>query len=679
MVVILGNAMGAPADITARVEELRQQLNRHNYLYYSENRPEVSDAEYDRLWRELVALEEAHPELVTPDSPTQRPGGRAAELFAPVEHLVAMLSLDNAMAPEDLLEFEARLKRALPGIAPAYVCEPKIDGLGVALLYERGRLVRGATRGDGRIGEDITQNLRTIKSIPTTLTGPLKGATRLEVRGEVYMPREAFARLNAGLEEAGQPVFANPRNAAAGAVRQKDPAVTASRPLEIFLYHVSVLEPPGFHSQWERLEALRQSGFRVNPRSERAPDLDAVSAYCQRIEAERDALGYDADGVVVKVDDLEQQRRLGATAHHPRWAIAYKFAARQATTRVVSITINVGKSGALTPTAQLEPVELAGVTVSNVSLHNEDEVRRKDVRVGDTVLIERAGDVIPYLVQVVTSKRPDPEPEPFQMPTHCPACGGVALRVEGEAVWRCTNTACPAQLKERLFHWGSRRAMDIEGLGEVIIGQLVDRELVRDFADLYGLSVETLADLERMGKKSAQNLHRGIEGSKSRGFSRLLNALGIRMVGERASQLLAARFGSMERLLAATETDINDIYGVGPQIAQAVTGFLSEPRNRATIDRLAAAGVVMTEEGHTEGPKPLDGKTVVLTGGLHTLSRDQAKDLILRLGGRVTGSVSKKTDYVVVGEDAGSKAEDAKRLGVATLDEDAFLKLVGRS
>ncbi len=671
--------MTAPADVITRIEALREQIHRHNYLYYTENRPEITDAEYDRLWRELVALEDAHPELVTPDSPTQAPGGKVAEHFAPVEHLVAMLSLDNAMAPEDLTEFEARLKRALPGIVPSYVCEPKIDGLGVALLYERGRFVRGATRGDGRVGEDITQNLRTIKSIPARLSGPLEKATRLEVRGEVYMPREQFARLNAGLEEAGQPVFANPRNAAAGAVRQKDPGITAARPLEIFLYHVSVLEPSGFGSQWERLEALKASGFRVNPRSERAADLEAVQAYCRRIEAERDALGYDADGVVVKVDDLEQQRRLGATAHHPRWAIAYKFAARQATTRVVSITINVGKSGALTPTAQLEPVELAGVTVSNVSLHNEDEVRRKDVRVGDTVLIERAGDVIPYLVQVVTSKRPDPAPEPFHMPTHCPACGGAALRVEGEAVWRCTNTACPAQLKERLFHWGSRRAMDIEGLGGVIVGQLVDRGLVKDFADLYGLSVETLAELERMGKKSAENLHRGLEASKRRGLSRLLNALGIRMVGERAAQLLAARFGSMERLLAASEADISQIYGLGPHIARAVTAFFTEPRNRATLERLTAAGVSMVEEGHTEGPKPLDGKVLVLTGGLATLSRDQAKDLIIRLGGRVTGSVSKKTDYVVVGEDAGSKAEDAKRLGVATLDEDGFLRLVGRA
>ena len=514
-VVMLGSAMPDSASARARLDELRAEITRHNHLYYAENQPEISDAEYDRLWRELVALEEAHPELVTPDSPTQAPGGRRAETFAPVEHRVAMLSLDNAMSLEELQEFEARIRRAGPGIAPAYVCEPKIDGLGVALLYERGRLVRGATRGDGRVGEDITQNLRTIKSIPARLGGPLKATQALEVRGEVYMPREAFARLNAGLEESGQPVFANPRNAAAGAVRQKDPAMTAARPLEIFLYHVSVLEPPGFRSQWERLQALAQSGFPVNPRSERAGTLDEVAAYCRRLEAERDTLGYEADGVVVKVDDLEQQRRLGATAHHPRWAIAYKFAARQATTRVLRITINVGKSGALTPTAQLEPVELAGVTVSNVSLHNEDEVRRKDVRVGDTVLIERAGDVIPYLVQVVTSKRPESEPEPFRMPSLCPACGGLAARAEGEAVWRCTNTACPAQLKERLFHWGSRRAMDIEGLGEVIVGQLVDRGLVRDFSDLYRIEADTLAGLERLAEKSAQNLHRASRAPRS--------------------------------------------------------------------------------------------------------------------------------------------------------------------
>src|SRR6266849_7260564 len=499
---ILSPAMTKDAE---RIEALREAIHRHNYLYYVENRPEVSDAEYDRLMRELLLLEEAHPQLIAPDSPTQAVGARVGAAFAPVEHLVAMLSLDNATSADDLREFEARVRRTLPQAKLDFVCEPKIDGLGVALLYERGRFTRGATRGDGRVGEDITQNLRTIKAIPTVLHGPLKDVKRLEVRGEVYMPREAFARLNARLEEAGETTFANPRNAAAGAVRQKDPGITATRPLEILLYHVSVLEPPQFDSHWERLQALGKSGFPTNPRSERCANIDAVIAYCGRLEAERDALDYDADGAVVKVNDLEQQRRLGATAHHPRWAIAFKFAARQATTTVKAITINVGKTGALTPAAELEPVELSGVTVSNVSLHNEDEIHRKDVRVGDTVLIERAGDVIPYLVQVITTKRP-PGAVSFQMPTHCPACGAPAERPEGEAIWRCTNVACPAQLKERLFHWGSRRAMDIEHLGESVIEQLVDREMVKDFGDLYELDVEQLAGLERLAARSAKNL-----------------------------------------------------------------------------------------------------------------------------------------------------------------------------
>jgi len=670
--------MTRPRDAAEEIEALREAIHRHNYLYYVEDRPEISDAEYDRLLRELRALEEAHPELITPDSPTQGVGGRVGPAFAPVEHLVAMLSLDNAMSPDGLREFEARIRRAHPQAEFDFVCEPKIDGLGVALLYERGRFSRGATRGDGRVGEDITQNLRTIKAIPPVLHGPLKSAKRLEVRGEVYMPRAAFARLNAALEEAGEPTFANPRNAAAGAVRQKNPAITATRPLEILLYHVSVLEGARFDSHWEQLEALKESGFPVNRRSKRCPDIDAVIAYCRRLEEERDALEYDADGAVVKVNDLEQQRRLGATAHHPRWAIAFKFAARQATTQVKGITINVGKTGALTPTAQLEPVELAGVTVSNVSLHNEDEVRRKDVRVGDTVLIERAGDVIPYLVQVVTSRRP-PGARPFHMPGKCPACGAPAERPEGEAIWRCTNVACPAQLKERLFHWGWRRAMDIEHLGEVVIDQLVDREMVRDFGDLYELDVEQLAGLERMAEKSATNLVEAIQASKSRGLSRVLNGLGIRMVGERAAQLLATRFGSMERLEKATEDQINEIPGIGPKIAESVARFFHDERNRKIVRHLREVGVDLTEKGVSDRPGPLTGKTIVLTGGLRGMTRDEAKDAILRLGGRVTGTVSKKTDYVVVGEDPGSKADDASRLGLTVLDEAQFLSLIGRS
>jgi DNA ligase (NAD+) len=661
-----------------RIEALREAIHRHNYLYYVEDRPEISDAEYDRLLRDLRALEEEHPELITPDSPTQAVGGHIAEAFAPVEHKGPMLSLDNALSGNDLREFEARLRRALPNAHFEYVCEPKIDGLGVALLYTRGRFARGATRGDGRVGEDITQNLRTIKMIPASLEGELARARTLEVRGEAFMPREAFARLNARLEEAGQTTFANPRNAAAGAVRQKDPSVTAARPLDIFLYHVSHREPGEFESHWEALEAMQAAGLPVNPRSQRCRDIGAVVAYCERLEGERDELGYDADGVVVKVNSLEQQRRLGATAHHPRWAIAFKFAARQATTRVVDITINVGKTGALTPTASLEPVELAGVTVSNVSLHNEDEVKRKDVRIGDTVLIERAGDVIPYLVQVVTSKRP-PAARPFRMPHKCPACGAPAERPQGEAIWRCTNVACPAQLKERLFHWGSRRAMDIEHLGEVVIQQLVDREMVRDFGDLYELDVEQLAGLERMAEKSAANLVEAIRVSKGRGLSRVLNGLGIRMVGERAAQLLAARFGTMDRLEKASADEINEIPGIGPKIAESVARFFPEERNRTTIRHLREVGLDLTEKGVSDKPGPLTGKALVLTGGLKGLTRDEAKDAISRLGGRVTGTVSKKTDYVVVGEDPGSKADDAKRLGVTMLDEAQFLQLIGRT
>ena len=585
-----------------------------------------------------------------------------------------MLSLDNATTPDQLREFEARLGRLLPGARLSYVCEPKIDGLSIALLYERGRFVRGATRGDGRVGEDVTANLRTIRSIPVTLRGQLAEAPELEVRGEVYMPRADFERLNRSLEEAGESVFANPRNAAAGAVRQKDPRITAQRPLDIFVYHLSQAEPLGLPSHSEAIQALRAAGFRTNPRTERAETLDAISAYCGRLEADRDQLGYDADGAVVKVDSLEQQRRLGATAHHPRWAIAFKFAARQATTTVEVIEVGVGKTGILTPVAKLAPVELAGVTIRNVSLHNEDEIRRKDVRVGDTVLIERAGDVIPYVVQVVTTKRP-PGAEPFHFPDVCPACGGVAFRPEGEAYWRCMNSACPAQLKERLRHFASRRAMDIEGLGEAAVEQLVDTGLVKDFADLYHLTVEQVAELERFADKSARNLIDAIDASRTRGLARLLNALGIRLVGERGAQLLAARFGSLDRLAAASAEELGEVHGIGGEIAGAVGAFFADPTNRRVIDRLAAAGVVTREEGATDGPGPLAGKSFVLTGTLSALTRDQAKDLILRLGGRVTGSVSKKTSYVVVGEEPGSKADDARRLGVTILDEAGFLAM----
>ena len=664
-----------PADAAQRVAELRERIHHHDYLYYVESRPEVSDAEYDTLMRELKALEAEFPDLIAPDSPTQRVAGTPIDAFQSVEHRVAMLSLDNATSPDDLREFEARIGRVLPGQRFTYVCEPKIDGLGVALLYARGRFVRGATRGDGRVGEDITANLKTIRSLPMVLRGPLAKVEDLEVRGEVFMPRAEFERLNRGLEEAGEATFANPRNAAAGAVRQKDPAISARRPLDAFLYHVSWSPGLTFTSHWQALEALSASGFRTNPRATRSESIDEVIAACAALETARDSLGYDADGVVVKVDTLELQRRLGSTTHHPRWAVAFKFAARQATTVVQALEVNVGKTGALTPVAKLTPVALAGVVISNVSLHNEDELRRKDVRVGDTVLIERAGDVIPYVVLVVASKRPA-EAVAYAFPERCPACGGVAFRPEGEAYWRCMNAACPAQLKERLRHFGSRRAMDIEHLGEAVVQQLVDRGLVKDFADLYRLTVPQLAELERLADKSAQNLASAIHGSKTRGLSRLLNALGIRMVGERVARLLATRFGSLERLLAASEVALAETHGIGPTIAASVRKFFDDETNRRVLADLGSLGVDLTERGVTlDGPQPLTGKTFVITGTLPSLTRDAARELVESLGGRVTSSVTRKTHYVVVGEAPGSKAEDAQRLGVPVLDEAAFLDL----
>jgi DNA ligase (NAD+) len=666
------------ADAQQRLAELREQIHRHDYLYHVEARPEIADAEYDALVRELAALEGQFPELVTPDSPTQRVGGTPVDVFRPVEHRVAMLSLDNATTADQLREFEARIGRIMPGATFAYVCEPKIDGLGVALLYERGRFVRGATRGDGRVGEDVTANLRTIRAIPVTLRGRLAEAAELEVRGEVYMPRTDFDALNRSLEDAGEGVFANPRNAAAGAIRQKDPRITARRPLDIFIYHVSRADQLGLTTHWESIQALRAVGFKTNPHTERCSSLAGVIDYCGRLERDRDGLGYDADGTVVKVDSLEQQRHLGSTMHHPRWAIAFKFAARQATTIIEHIEVGVGKTGILTPVAKLTPVELAGVTIRNVSLHNEDEIRRKDLRMGDTVLLERAGDVIPYVVQVIMSKRPS-EATPFHFPSTCPACGGVAFRPDGEAYWRCMNSACPAQLKERLRHFASRRAMDIEGLGEAAVEQLVTTGLVKDFADLYQLTFEQVAELERFADKSASNLIEAITASRTRGLARLLNALGIRLVGERVAQLLAVRFGALDRLVRASADELAEVHGVGAEIARSVAAYFADATNRALTERLAASGVVTGEKDAADQPRPLAGKTFVLTGTLPTLTREEARDLISRLGGRVTGSVSRKTDYVVAGDAPGSKVDDARRLGVAILDEPGLLGITGQS
>jgi DNA ligase (NAD+) len=668
-----------------QIEELRSRIRRHDYLYYVLDRPEISDAEYDKLFEKLKRLEEEHPDLITPDSPTQRVGGQPVEGFAPVQHKAAMLSLDNAYSSDEVREFEARLKRALPGERFTYVTEPKVDGLSVALLYEHGRFVRGATRGDGRYGEDVTQNLMTVRRIPHRLRGPLAKLSTMEVRGEVFMWRPAFARLNEKLEKEGEEPFANPRNAAAGSVRQKDPRITAARPLDIFIYGISFADPDRILSHWEAMEQLLDAGFGLDSKGgkatleryrRRCPDIEAVIKACVELERVRDDLGCDSDGVVVKVDSIEQQRRLGSTTHHPRWAVAYKFPAQQATTVIRKIEINVGRTGALTPSAVLDPVEIAGATISRATLHNADEIERLDVREGDTVLIERAGDVIPHILRVIQEKRPV-QGKPYRFPTRCPVCGTAAFRPEGEVVSRCSNSACPARFKESLLHFGSRRAMDIEHLGEAVVEQLVDRKLVKEFADLYRLEVGTLADLERLAQKSATNLYNAIQGSKGRGLGRLLFALGIRYVGEHVATILAQHYATMDRLERAPEEELAEIHGIGPRIAQSVALYFHQEENRRQIEQLRTVGVSMKEEGVAAGPRPLAGKTFVLTGTLAGFTRDEARKLIVRQGGRVASSVSKKTDYVVVGTDPGSKLDDAKRLAIPTLDEKSFKKLLG--
>jgi len=668
------------AVVAQRLHELREAIHLHQYRYYVENRPTLSDAEYDALYHKLQALEAAYPQLITADSPTQRVGGQPAEGFESVEHLVPMLSLDNAMTIDELREFEARLQRLRPGQRFTYVVEPKIDGLGVALLYARGAFIRGATRGDGRMGENITQNLRAIKRVPLRLRGPLADLERFEVRGEVYMPKEAFAQLNQQLEEEGQEPFANPRNAAAGSLRLLDPRLSARRPLDIFLYTLSYAEPAHpYPTHWDAMQGLQQAGLTINPRTARCANLDEVIAYCQRLEAQRHELEYDADGVVVKVDSFTLQAALGATGHHPRWAIAFKFAAQQATSRLLAIKISVGRTGALTPTADLEPVHIAFVTVSRASLHNEDEIRRKDIRVGDTVLVERAGDVIPQVVRVLIEARPA-DSTPFIMPTHCPACHTQAYRPVGEAVARCPNAACPAQLRERLLHYGSRRAMDIDGLGTAVVEQLVTCGLVHDFADLYALDVPTLAQLERLATKSATNLVEAIADSRERGLARLLFGLGIRHVGERGAALLAARYRTITALATASAEELAEVNEIGPVIAESVCQFFANEENRHTIKRLGDAGVrleaITLADTGPPAPQVLAGKTFVLTGTLPHLTRQEAQALITAAGGRVTSSVTRKTDYVVAGTDPGSKYQQAERLGIPILDEAGLQRLL---
>ncbi len=666
------------AKVSKRAEALREQLRYHNHRYYVLDDPEIPDAEYDRLLRELQALEAEHPELITTDSPTQRVGAEPLKAFGEVRHEVPMLSLDNAFSLDDMANFDRRVRERIEVEEVVYTAEPKLDGLAVSLLYENGVLVRGATRGDGSKGEDITQNVRTIDSIPLKLMGK-KVPALLEVRGEVFMSHAGFARLTKMAVEQGQKRFVNPRNAAAGSLRQLDPRITAQRPLEIYCYGIGRLEGralPKHHS--EALALLKDLGLRVYPGIETVSGLDGCNDYYTRMEAQRTKLPFDIDGVVFKVDSLQQQEALGFVSRAPRWAIARKFPAQEEMTKVLDINVQVGRTGAITPVARLEPVFVGGVTVTNATLHNEDEVKRKDVRIGDTVMVRRAGDVIPEVVQVVKSKRPK-QTRAFIMPSHCPVCGSEVERAEGEAVARCSGGLyCAAQRKEAIKHFASRRAMDIEGLGDKLVEQLVDQKLIEDIADLYALEADTLAGLERMGEKSAANLVAALEKSKDTQLERFLFALGIREVGEATAQGLAHAFGNLDALMAADEERLLEERDVGPIVAQHIAAFFRQSHNRDVIDKLIAAGIHWPAvEVPAADQQTLAGKTFVLTGTLETLSRNDAKARLQALGAKVTGSVSKKTDYVVAGADPGSKLTKAEELGVEILDEDQLLGLLG--
>ncbi len=668
----------APPAGAARAAELREALERANHEYYVLDAPTLSDAEYDRLFRELRDLEAADPALRTPDSPTQRVGAEPASRLEKTEHIAPMLSLDNAFGPDELRAWETRNARMLDEVRTrGYVAEPKIDGLAIALTYEDGVLVKGATRGNGTIGEDVTRNLRTIREIPLRLrAGGPTPPRRFEIRGEVYMSLAGFEKLNQRRAADGQATFANPRNSAAGSLRQLDPAVTAGRPLHFFAYAVEAgAQPLPFATQWDLLEALRAWGLPVNPLARPCADLEAVLAFVTEFEGRRGTLDYEVDGAVVKVDPLALQDELGVVGgREPRWAIAYKYAPDLAVTTLNAIRVNVGRTGALNPYAELEPVEVGGVVVKLATLHNEDDIRRKDLRAGEKVIIKRAGEVIPQVVGPVLEEGQE-RAAPFEMPTECPGCGTPVERPEGEAMVYCPNSACPARIYWGIVHFASRGAMDIRGLGERTIATLLERGMVKDVADLYALTASQLLELEGFKEKSAQNLLAGIEASKQQGLARTLFGLGVRHVGEIAAQTLARHFGSMERLMAAGTEEIEAVHTIGHTMAAALHAWMAEPRNQEVVAKLAAAGVTMTEERTEPAGGPFTGKCFVITGTHPTLSRAQLEAFIQERGGRVTGSVTKKTDYLVVGEDAGSKLAKAQELGIAQLSEAALLEL----
>jgi len=656
-------------DPAVEIEHLRQELRRHEHLYYVLDQPEVSDAEYDALMHRLRELEERHPELATPDSPTQRVGGRPREGFVKVPHSSAMLSLDNALNEGELRDFDRRVRELLGDAEFQYVTELKMDGLSMAAHYRDGRFTQAVTRGDGSVGEDVTENARTIHSLPLLVDR----AEPFEVRGECVMNRRAFERLNADRDEKGLSRFANPRNAAAGSLRVLEPQITASRRLDYYTYFLLSDGRPALPSHWASLNELVRLGFKVNPHRQLCSSVDQVVAFCAEWEAQRERLPYDIDGVVVKVDSVEQQRLLGFTAKAPRWAIAYKYPARQAKTLIQGIEVQVGRTGALTPVAILEPKEVGGVTVSRATLHNEDEIERLGLEIGDEVVIERSGDVIPKVVRV--SEKGSVRKR-FRMPAACPVCGGKIVREEGEAASRCINTNCPARLKESVLHFASRGVMNIDGLGEALVDQLVDRGLVKSVADLYDLTPIQLLTLERMGRKSAGNVLRNIENSKNNPMPRVLTALGIRFVGERTAVFLAEEFGSLDAIANADPLTLQRAEEVGVKVAESVYQFFREPRNQDLVERLRAAGLQFTYESMRPSGGPLEGLTFVLTGTLPTLSREMAKGAIESAGGKVISSVSKKTTYVVAGEDPGSKLVKAQNLGVQVIDEARLLELL---
>jgi len=667
--------MGTRAAAEKRVRELREEIRRHEHLYYVLNRPEISDQDYDALERELRELETRYPDLVTPDSPTQRVGEKPSDEFPTWEHRVPMLSLDNTYSEDELREFEERIFRIVGEQEIVYTAELKIDGLSMALHYEDGRLARAVTRGDGVRGDEVTANARAIRSIPLVLRPGSGSPGAFEARGEVYLPRSRFDAINEERREAGEEPFANPRNAAAGTMKSLDSRVVARRGLEIFLYSVTNAREHGMRGQWEALERMRAWGLRTNPTSRRCRGLSEVLDYCRHWAERRETLEYEIDGVVVKVDDFSLQEELGFTSKFPRWAIAFKYPAARAATLVRAIDVQVGRTGKLTPVAILEPVALAGATVSRATLHNEEEVARKDVRVGDTVVIERGGEVIPKVIRVLEEKRP-PDTRPWAPPAACPVCGTPVVRPEGEVDRRCPNASCPAQIEERLKHFSRREAMDVEGLGDVLVHQLVERGLVKDFADLYHLRLEDLVPLERMAEKSAQNLLEQIESSKARELRRLLFGLGIRHVGERAAMLLARHFGKLDTLAGAPAEEIDELYEIGPTVARSVREWFDDPANRRLVERLKEAGLRTEEAGAGPVSRALQGMQIVLTGTLESMTRDEAKAAVEARGGRVTSSVSKKTSIVVTGRDAGAKLEKARALGVRCVDEDAFRSLL---